>query len=257
MVVRILSIVLLSACRASHPVTVAEPVKTVESVPDGSRFPSTYPTLQEAERATDPLRAEKLARSALRELDEERELTSADAGTFARLQTRARIALDAALMTQGKPIEVLADLAQHPLECPAGPKLAHTACEELMASLATALPNAVTGRGRVAQIDSALVLDENTSEPAMTAFSKKVAEQVGIVVQRVHVTSKIKDTLEVTGTSRVRFHVVVAEANLVRVADGEIVWMAFDARSLRKAGPLWDAGKAHVLAVQPRMVSGL
>lgn len=49
--------------------TVAEPVKTVVSV----------------------LRAEKLARSALRELDEERELTSADAGTFARLQTRARV----------------------------------------------------------------------------------------------------------------------------------------------------------------------
>jgi len=231
----------------------APPAKPVErpappSVSDAERFPVTYPVLKQAEHEPDAARAIALARSALRQLDEERDLGATDVAAYGRVKTRARVVIDHALITQGKPIEVLADLAQEPLACPAAPQLAHAGCEELMSAVATALPNAVSGRGQIVEIERA-VLDENASVDAMAAFAKKVGAQVGTVVQRVHVTSKAKDTLEIA--ARLRFRVSAADANRVKVATGEVVWIAFDARSLKQIRTLWDAGKAYVLRVDP------
>lgn len=252
-------LVLVVAACGSAPARIAAPAtspKPTNAPDDRSLFPVSAPALLDAEREPEPAAKEKLARRVLTSLDEERQLSAESGPAFARLQTRARIALGMSLATQGRKIELLAELAQQPIDCPATPKHVHATCSDLMAAVATALPNAVDTKGRVVQVDAALVLDAMTAPDAMTAFAKKVATQVGTVVQRARVT-KTKTALEIVGASKVRFLVSPTEVKRLTLGDGEIVWFAFDARSLKKTGQGWDIATAHVLRIEHASSSSL
>jgi hypothetical protein len=245
----ILSILAIAACASKPaPQVVQKPVVAPPPAHEVDRelFPTAYPTLQLAERAESEPEREKLARTALVQLDEERSLgkSSADRdGAYERIRVRVRIALDTSLIARGRSIEVLADLVR-PLACPAAPQRAAAACASLMAAVGVAFPNAV-GKGKVQLLDEALVVDEATSTDVLTQLAKKAAERGGTVVQRMKISSKTRDVLKV-GKS------VVIKVDSKRTdLDGAIVWLAFEARAFKRVGATWETGATHVLFVEP------
>jgi hypothetical protein len=62
-------------------------------------------------------------------------------------------------------------------------------CDALIAGLATAFPNIVSGPGKIAQVDHSLVVDGAMSETALATFMQKAADSPGSVVQRMKLTS--------------------------------------------------------------------
>jgi hypothetical protein len=220
---------------------------------DRTLFPLSTPTLLDAERSSESATRERLARATLRTLDEERELAGQVAlAGYERMATRARIALASALIEQGRTIEVLGELAARPIDCPAAPARVHATCSNTMAALAVAAPNAIDKRHRVVAMGA--VLDDVTSPAAMDELAKQLATSVGTVVVRVRVSAtalRKGGLLELDGATRLRVAIAapeIARAQLGAAAD--IVWIAFDARSLKRTKLGWDVGRGHMLRVE-------
>jgi hypothetical protein len=240
-------VLVIAACGSSAPATRGGDVAGVKSTPgDASLFPASWPTLRAAETATDPAKVAQLVGTALGQLAEERELSTKDDAherAYERLVLRLRIVQDHAWMSSGKSIEALADVAKQPFECPAVPERTRHACESLLAGLATAFPNVISGPGRVAQVDQSLVVDDAMTPPALQAFLNKAAGFQGSVVQRMRVTSATGGTIKIGP-------LVVATASKQRLGGGDLVWVAFEPRLIRQVGKTWDLANARVLFVE-------
>jgi hypothetical protein len=234
------------ACASTPPPPVNAPTAAVKAS-DTSLFPAAWPALKNLDQATDPARVVELAREARSQLDEEYELSEREPArdaAYKRLTLRVRITHDHALVATGRSLDALADIAKDPFECPTQPERMRELCDALIAGLATAFPNIVSGPGKIAQVDHSLVVDSAMSETALATFMQKAADSPGSVVQRMKLTSATG------GVAKIGTVVQLRVPPKQKLGSGDVVWVAFEPRKVKHVGKTWDLAGAHVLFVE-------